>query len=54
MLDSLMCKICLDAPIECVVLPCSHQCTCLACGKKIGICPICRKKVNIIIRTYIS
>lgn len=28
-----LCKICMDAPIECVFLECGHMATCTACGK---------------------
>jgi hypothetical protein len=28
-----LCKICMDAPIECVFLECGHSCTCVNCGK---------------------
>lgn len=28
-----LCKICMDAPIECVILECGHMATCTGCGK---------------------
>ncbi|KAF8924937.1 hypothetical protein BGZ58_001286 [Dissophora ornata] len=44
-----VCKICYDAPLNCVMLNCGHLSSCLDCGKKIlagdRICPICREYV---------
>ncbi|XP_068271667.1 E3 ubiquitin-protein ligase rififylin [Nyctibius grandis] len=40
-----LCKICMDAPIDCVLLECGHMVTCTKCGKQMNICPICRQYV---------
>ncbi|KAK2582647.1 hypothetical protein KPH14_004926 [Odynerus spinipes] len=32
-----ICKICWDAPIECVILECGHMACCINCGKRIKI-----------------
>lgn len=42
--DSL-CKICMDSPIDCVLLECGHMVTCTKCGKRMSECPICRQYV---------
>ncbi|XP_072044145.1 E3 ubiquitin-protein ligase RNF34-like isoform X4 [Amphiura filiformis] len=39
------CKICMDAPIDCVLLECGHMVTCSKCGKRLAECPICRQYV---------
>jgi hypothetical protein len=48
--------ICLDAPVEGACIPCGHMAGCMSClkdieSKKWG-CPICRAKINQIIRLY--
>ncbi|NXF29696.1 RFFL ligase, partial [Nyctibius bracteatus] len=40
-----LCKICMDAPIDCVLLECGHMVTCTKCGKQMNKCPICRQYV---------
>lgn len=40
-----MCKICMDSPIDCVLLECGHMVTCTKCGKRMSECPICRQYV---------
>ncbi|XP_071621352.1 E3 ubiquitin-protein ligase rififylin isoform X4 [Heliangelus exortis] len=40
-----LCKICMDAPIDCVLLECGHMVTCTKCGKRMSECPICRQYV---------
>ncbi|KFP89731.1 E3 ubiquitin-protein ligase rififylin, partial [Apaloderma vittatum] len=40
-----LCKICMDAPINCVLLECGHMVTCTKCGKRMSECPICRQYV---------
>ncbi|KAJ8680247.1 hypothetical protein QAD02_016034 [Eretmocerus hayati] len=49
--DSL-CKICLDAPIECVILECGHMACCINCGKQMSECPICRQYVVRVVRFF--
>ncbi|GJJ73455.1 E3 ubiquitin-protein ligase RNF34 [Entomortierella parvispora] len=47
--DDNLCKICLDASLNCVMLNCNHMSTCMDCGKKImdgpRTCPICREYI---------
>ena len=40
--DDELCKICMDNPVDCVMLECGHMCTCTGCGKLMNECPICR------------
>lgn len=50
------CKICFDAPINTVLVPCGHLCVCLECSKRLvgssRVCPICRTKIRKVVRTY--
>ncbi|KAF5194802.1 E3 ubiquitin-protein ligase xbat35 protein [Thalictrum thalictroides] len=50
------CVICLDAPVEGACIPCGHMGGCMSClneikDKKWG-CPVCRSKIDQIIRIY--
>uniref|UniRef100_A0A8D2KR88 RING-type E3 ubiquitin transferase n=1 Tax=Varanus komodoensis TaxID=61221 RepID=A0A8D2KR88_VARKO len=40
-----LCKICMDAAIDCVLLECGHMVTCTKCGMRMSECPICRQYV---------
>lgn len=44
-LEDRLCRICMDAPIDCVLLECGHMITCTNCGKRMSECPICRQYV---------
>lgn len=43
--DDNLCRICMDANIDCVLLECGHMVTCTKCGKRMNECPICRQYV---------
>lgn len=43
--DDNLCRICMDALIDCVLLECGHMVTCTKCGKRMNECPICRQYV---------
>lgn len=47
-----LCKICMDAPIECVMLECGHMATCTGCGKVLNECPICRQYIVRVVRFF--
>ncbi|AWO99524.1 putative E3 ubiquitin-protein ligase rififylin [Scophthalmus maximus] len=44
-LEENLCKICMDSPIDCVLLECGHMITCTKCGKRMSECPVCRQYV---------
>lgn len=47
-----LCKICMDAPLDCVILECGHMATCVNCGKRLAECPICQQYVTRVVRTF--
>ncbi|CAH0554457.1 unnamed protein product [Brassicogethes aeneus] len=47
-----LCKLCMDGPLDCVLLECGHIATCIDCGKKLAECPICRQYVIRVVRTF--
>tara|TARA_B100002051_G_scaffold201447_1_gene191472 strand:+ start:88 stop:420 length:333 start_codon:yes stop_codon:yes gene_type:complete len=42
------CKVCFDARIEAVFLPCGHALACEKCARKCERCPVCRLKAEAI------
>ncbi|RRT58437.1 hypothetical protein B296_00046628 [Ensete ventricosum] len=50
------CVICLDAPVEGACIPCGHMAGCMSCLREIEAknwgCPVCRTKINQIIKLY--
>ncbi|KAJ2160159.1 hypothetical protein GGF46_002472 [Coemansia sp. RSA 552] len=54
--DDNLCKVCWDAPTNCVFLNCGHMCTCLECGDKIKLgrreCPICREYIDRVVHVF--
>nr|GMD22878.1 putative E3 ubiquitin-protein ligase XBAT35 isoform X1 [Ipomoea batatas]GME01593.1 putative E3 ubiquitin-protein ligase XBAT35 isoform X1 [Ipomoea batatas] len=54
--DASSCVVCLDAPAEGACIPCGHMAGCMSClaeikAKKWG-CPVCRAKIDQVIRVY--
>lgn len=47
-----LCKICMDNEIDCVLLDCGHQFTCVTCGRKLAECSICRRNVIRVVKTF--
>ena len=54
MQDERMCKICMDAEVSVVFLPCGHLSCCANCANGMDFCPMCRAPINEKIRTYLS
>ncbi|CAM2716491.1 unnamed protein product [Rotaria socialis] len=52
--DSELCKICMDAIVDCVFLDCGHMVTCVKCGKLLAECPICRSNIVRVVRVFKS
>jgi len=44
--DSDLCKVCFDARINCVILPCGHLALCMNCCKQLTLCPCCRTPIQ--------
>ena len=52
--ESRRCKICMDAEMEVVFLPCAHMATCSNCTVTIAVCPICRNEIKYTIKPIMS
>ncbi|KAG8173533.1 hypothetical protein JTE90_016429 [Oedothorax gibbosus] len=48
------CKICMDEQVGVVFLPCGHLVSCPRCAQRISNCPMCRKQITALVRTYLS
>ncbi|KAK1886644.1 E3 ubiquitin-protein ligase NEURL1 [Dissostichus eleginoides] len=53
------CSICYENPVDTVIYACGHMCLCYSCGIKLkkmsnACCPICRRQIKDIIKTYRS
>ena len=51
MKEQLTCKICLDANVGIVFLPCGHIVACVTCSVRLSKCPICRKFIREKVKT---
>lgn len=49
-----LCKVCLDAEVGVVFLPCGHLVACPACASALTACPICRTAIAGTVRTFLS
>ena len=49
-----LCKVCMEGAIDCVLLECGHMISCVACGKRLAECPICRQYVVRVVRIFKS
>lgn len=54
--DSSSCVICWEAPVEGACIPCGHMAGCMTCLNEInakkGVCPVCRTKIQQVIKIY--
>ena len=48
------CVMCCDRPINTAFVPCGHTVACMQCGSRFdgSACPICKRHVCIVLRTY--
>lgn len=52
--DARTCKVCMDAEVNTVLLPCGHLVCCTDCSTLIGACPICRVLIKGTVKTFLS
>jgi len=50
--DDDLCKVCMDAVVDCILLECGHMVTCTNCGKRLAECPICRRYVSRVVHVF--
>lgn len=52
--DENLCKICMEANIDSLLLDCGHMVTCTECGRLLHDCPICRQIIVRVVRAFKS
>lgn len=52
--EARQCKICMDAEVGIVFLPCGHLVTCVNCAPNLEDCPVCRSTIKASVRTFLS
>ena len=54
LVDSRLCKVCMDEDACIVFIPCGHLMSCVNCSSSLKNCGICRRPVKSSIKTYFS
>ncbi|XP_057850218.1 E3 ubiquitin-protein ligase SP1 isoform X2 [Cryptomeria japonica] len=47
-----MCVICLEQEYNAVFVPCGHMCCCTSCSSHLSSCPLCRRRIQQVVKTY--
>lgn len=47
-----VCCVCLDKPLQVVLIPCGHACCCRKCSRMLDKCPLCRLDIQATQRFY--
>ncbi|KAK9756101.1 hypothetical protein RND81_01G073400 [Saponaria officinalis] len=47
-----LCVICLEQVYNAVFVPCGHMCCCTACSAQLSNCPLCRRRIEQVVRTF--
>ncbi|KAJ8453239.1 hypothetical protein Cgig2_008123 [Carnegiea gigantea] len=47
-----LCVICLEHEYNAVFVPCGHMCCCTSCSSHLTNCPLCRRRIDQVVRTY--
>ena len=52
--EARICKVCMDAEVSVVFIPCGHLICCLNCAPSLKNCPMCRQSIQGTVKTYMS
>ncbi|KDO68831.1 hypothetical protein CISIN_1g019223mg [Citrus sinensis] len=47
-----LCVICLEQEYNAVFVPCGHMCCCIICSWHLTNCPLCRRRIDQVVRTF--
>ncbi|KAL9430872.1 hypothetical protein AB3S75_026128 [Citrus x aurantiifolia] len=47
-----LCVICLEQEYNAVFVPCGHMCCCIICSSHLTNCPLCRRRIDLVVRTF--
>ena len=49
-----VCKICMDGELGVTFLPCGHLTTCAMCAPSLDKCPLCRSRIEALVRAFLT
>ncbi|XP_050238856.1 E3 ubiquitin-protein ligase SP1 isoform X2 [Mercurialis annua] len=47
-----LCVICLEHEYNAVFIPCGHMCCCTTCSSHLSNCPLCRRRIEQVVKTF--
>ncbi|XP_026445078.1 E3 ubiquitin-protein ligase SP1-like isoform X1 [Papaver somniferum] len=47
-----LCVICLEQEYNAVFVPCGHMCCCTTCSSHLTSCPLCRRRIEQVVKTF--
>ncbi|GAV78716.1 GIDE domain-containing protein/zf-C3HC4_3 domain-containing protein [Cephalotus follicularis] len=47
-----LCVICLEQEYNSVFVPCGHMCCCTTCASHLSNCPLCRRRIEQVVKTF--
>lgn len=47
-----ICVICLEQEYNAVFVPCGHMCCCITCSSHLTNCPLCRRRIEQVVKTF--
>ncbi|KAL4205417.1 hypothetical protein AMTRI_Chr01g114500 [Amborella trichopoda] len=47
-----LCVICLEQQYNAVFVPCGHMCCCTSCSSHLTSCPLCRRRIEQVVKTF--
>ncbi|XP_070003777.1 E3 ubiquitin-protein ligase SP1 isoform X1 [Nicotiana sylvestris] len=47
-----LCVICLEQEYNSVFVPCGHMCCCMTCSSHLTNCPLCRRRIDQVVKTF--
>ncbi|XP_057800785.1 E3 ubiquitin-protein ligase SP1 isoform X1 [Salvia miltiorrhiza] len=47
-----LCVICLEQEYNSVFVPCGHMCCCMMCSSHLTNCPLCRRRIEQVVKTF--
>ena len=52
--STISCIVCMDASINCVLMPCAHEVACARCASRLRLCPVCRMPVEATMKVRVA
>ena len=52
--EARICKICMDAEVGVVFIPCGHLICCVICAPSLKNCPMCRQSIQKTVKTFMA